>query len=173
MVCALAATASSRAAIPKMMRIWFMILFFVRLFVCFPFVPQILLWVGVMPGNALEARLRRHGGFHALVRRRHGRLGLGSEIGGKAEDVNADDERGSNRKRQIDEIRQDCADGDVLRFEGNVRVPGRLSGAAAGGVMVSAHYSRWPPSLSGHREEEAAGSSSWPQRRRAIFRQER
>src|SRR6202007_391703 len=119
-------------------------------------VAQILLRVGLMTQDALEAWLRRHRRRNPLVSGNLRCVRLRSEFRGVAKDVNANCEGGEYHDRQIHKVSEDGLRLNVAGFERDVAVLRRLPGGVARLVNLSAHRVRWPPRVSDRQAGEAA-----------------
>src|SRR4029077_6131680 len=128
--------------------------FLVCLGVGLQFVAPILLWVGGVPGNALQPRLGRQFPLVSLAGRRRGRLRRGGEIQGETQDVNANQQSRRCRQAKSEEVAIDGAGLNVASLECDVGVA-RLACVVALIVRLSAHGAPGSPQDFGRQSEEA------------------
>src|SRR6266436_1847378 len=124
--------------------------FLVGLGVRFQLVAPILLWVGCVPGNALQPRLGRQFPLMSLAGRRRGRLRGGSEIQSETQDVNANQQGRRRRQAKSEEVAIDGAGLNIASLEGDVGVA-RLARVVALIVGISAHGAPGSPQDSGRK----------------------
>src|SRR6266478_6349722 len=113
----------------------------IRFRVSLQLVAQILLWIGLMAGNTLQPRFRRHGSkilAESLAGGRRRRIGGSGEIRGEAQNINANHQRSDHRQAESKKIAIDGLRLDVALFERDIRVARHLARV----VGLSAHDAR-------------------------------